>query len=120
MGLIEKYGSGIHRVLDRFREYGVADPVWDLVSGGINVSVSLERVGASPQNTPQNMGDDKTLSEKILVEISKNPKITQRQIAENLSVSFYTVKEYMGKLKENGLILRIGPDKGGRWQINER
>lgn len=121
MGLIEKYGSGIHRVLDGFREYGVADPVWEQVSGGINVSVSLERGDVSPQNTPQNtpqsVGDDKTLSEKILAEIIKDPKITQKQIAGNLSVSFYTVKEYVRKLKENGRIHRIGPDKGGRWEV---
>lgn len=39
MGLIEKYGSAIRRVLALFREAGLPDPQFREMSGGFNVTV---------------------------------------------------------------------------------
>jgi len=39
VGLIEKYGTGIRRILDAFRNYGLPDPRFDEFSGGFRVTV---------------------------------------------------------------------------------
>jgi len=38
-------------------------------------------------------------------------------LAGNLGISDRGVKKNISKLKSDGLIRRIGPDKGGYWEI---
>ena len=56
-------------------------------------------------------------SEKILEIIGANPEISARQIAEMLNLSPRGVEKQVDKLKQQGRLKRIGPDKGGCWAI---
>lgn len=47
----------------------------------------------------------------------KNPKVTQISIANQLKISEKTVKRNISKLKEKGIVERIGADKNGYWKI---
>ena len=38
MGLIERYGTGIRRVRNMFIEYGLNEPVYKIISGGMAVT----------------------------------------------------------------------------------
>jgi len=40
-------------------------------------------------------------------------------MARLLGVSFYTVKEYLTKLKKKGVIVRKGGTYGGYWEVIE-
>ena len=55
--------------------------------------------------------------ENILASISKNSTISTKELAAMCSLSERQVQRIMTKLKEQGVIRRIGPDKGGRWEI---
>ena len=55
--------------------------------------------------------------ENILASISKNSTISTKKLAAMCSLSERQVQRIMTKLKEQGVIRRIGPDKGGRWEI---
>ncbi len=57
--------------------------------------------------------------EKILNLIKKNPKITMREMAHNVGISEKGIEWQMKKLKDEGIIVRKGPRKGGRWEIKE-
>lgn len=46
-------------------------------------------------------------------------KISTTQLAENLKVTRRTVHRDLEKLKEKGLIERVGPDKGGYWKVKD-
>jgi len=39
-------------------------------------------------------------------------------LAEILGLSIKTVRTNIDKLKQNGKLIRIGPDKGGHWEVN--
>ncbi|MFA5887645.1 MAG: winged helix-turn-helix transcriptional regulator [Candidatus Nanoarchaeia archaeon] len=52
-------------------------------------------------------------------QIALDSGITRDKIAKNLSLSPETIKEYIEKLKKRGLLKRVGPDKGGYWEIIE-
>lgn len=54
---------------------------------------------------------------KILMLIGNNPKIAIPEIAKNISLSITAVENNIKKLKEKGIIQRIGPDKGGYWEV---
>ena len=49
--------------------------------------------------------------------IAKNSKVTSAKIAEALGLSTNTVSSRIRTLKEKNLIRRVGPDKGGHWEV---
>ncbi|HHW19606.1 MAG TPA: winged helix-turn-helix transcriptional regulator [Thermodesulfovibrio thiophilus] len=58
-------------------------------------------------------------SEKILYLISKNPYTTISEIANTLSITTRAVEKQIKKLQENNKLKRIGPAKGGHWEVVE-
>ena len=60
-----------------------------------------------------------SLSMQICELIRDNNDITLDKIADLLGRSRYAISRKMKRLKQDGIITRIGPDKGGRWEINE-
>ena len=83
----------------------------------------------SDQETTQNSGleneidEDKRIksnqksNQKILEAISKNPVITIKELQELSGLSESGVKKILRKLRAIGRIRRVGPDKGGHWEI---
>ena len=55
--------------------------------------------------------------EKILNAIKNNSKITQNKLMEVTSLTRRGVECNLAKLKEKGIIKRIGPAKGGYWEV---
>ena len=55
---------------------------------------------------------------KILDAIKGNPNITAPELAKILAISERKTKENIKKLKEKMLLKRIGPDKGGHWEVS--
>lgn len=47
-------------------------------------------------------------------------RATQKQIAEQIGKSERTVKSITVQLQQRGLLRRVGPDKGGHWEIIEK
>ncbi len=77
---------------------------------------NYEKENEITKNDPVNT--DLNITEKsILKIIMKNPKVTQISIANQLKISEKTVKRNVSKLKEKGIIERIGADKNGYWKI---
>ena len=56
-------------------------------------------------------------SEKILGLLKADPKLAARAIADALGISTRAVEKQIAKLREEGRIRRIGPDKGGHWEV---
>ena len=56
---------------------------------------------------------------KILYLLKDNPNITGAAIADRLGISRRAVTKQIAALKSKGLVKRIGPDKGGHWEVME-
>ena len=70
----------------------------------------------SVQNT-NNFGVNEKTSVQI-IEIMKNtPNITLQEIAEKLNRSKRAVEMQVKKLREQGIIKRVGADKNGHWEL---
>ena len=115
--MIEAWGSGIHRILAACNEEGFPTPIIEETMGG--VQITLWTPPEYPQNTPQKGNIEDSLSERILALLTANNRLSQQSIASQLGIGFDTVKEYMTKLKRTGKIQRIGPDRGGYWQVTD-
>ena len=77
------------------------------------MSSEQENAPQKTENAPQ-----KT-SQKIVSFISENPKITRHELALFLSISDDAVKQQIAKLEQKQIIRRVGPDKGGHWEVLE-
>jgi fic family protein len=40
-------------------------------------------------------------------------------LAEKIGISQKGVEKQISKLKKDGILRRIGPDKGGKWKVND-
>jgi ATP-dependent DNA helicase RecG len=64
--------------------------------------------------------DKKTVEEtveNILILFKDNPSITQKQLADKTGLSRRGIEWNLSRLKSDGRIKRIGPDKGGQWEV---
>ena len=55
--------------------------------------------------------------QKILSIMKSMPDITMSEIANATGLSIAGVKKNIRKLKDANLIRRVGPDKGGHWEV---
>ena len=53
----------------------------------------------------------------ILGMINCNAKVTSTQMAESLGINRSAVSKHLKKLQADGIIRRVGPDKGGHWEV---
>ena len=54
----------------------------------------------------------------LLMEMMRaDPKMTLAQTVENLGISRSAIQKHIARLKDAQLIRRIGPDKGGHWEV---
>ena len=125
MGLIEKYGSGIQRIINYFKEAKLPKPTFKNQSNGFVVTVFAKINNLDTQNVPRNvprnaqeMPQEKRL-QLIIQLIKKDTQISMLELSKKIGVTHKTIKRDIGKLKIQGVLKRIGPTKGGYWKITE-
>ena len=70
---------------------------------------------ATQKNLENNVVEN--VVENILKSILKVPSISTKELATMYSLSARQVQRIMTKMKDQGLIRRVGPDKGGHWEV---
>jgi len=56
--------------------------------------------------------------EKILRLLSAHNSMTTNQLATSIGISSKAVEKHISNLKKEGRLERIGPDKGGHWEVH--
>ncbi|MBD9029643.1 MAG: winged helix-turn-helix transcriptional regulator, partial [Butyrivibrio crossotus] len=54
---------------------------------------------------------------KIIELIQQNSQITRLELANTLKINESTIKRNINKLKNKGILKRIGANKNGHWEI---
>ena len=104
-----------------FGETVVKDPGTVVKDPGTVVK-DPETVVKNPETVvkQQNIGEDgATAGEKIIRLIIENPKITRHELAMATALSVRGVEYNLKVLKAANRIRRVGPDKGGHWEVCE-
>ena len=57
--------------------------------------------------------------DKILALIAANPSISTNELAEQIGITPKGIEWQIQQLKRAGQLKRVGPKKGGRWEITE-
>jgi len=77
--------------------------------------LGIEKVDSPPK--VDRKGGQKT-REVILSLIAENPRITSMQMEERLGINRSAISKHLKRMQEEGVVRRIGPDKGGHWEVN--
>ena len=83
--------------------------------GSDTVTPNIDTVSDVERGTENCYGD--TTGDPVIALIKKEPHITAAEITERLGLSIATVKRRIKKLKDGGIIERIGSDKTGYWRV---
>lgn len=133
MNLIEGWGTGIPRLFREMKEYGLAEP--EFIDMEIALRINLYRVGIdvktdaetdeetseeTDEETDGETSEEKNIKNKLLVELKRNPVITQRQLAKKIGLSYSGIRYVMRQLQDEGILKRVGSTKKGQWIIQER
>lgn len=104
-------GSGIKRALEEWPEIEFADDR----EGCLFTATVYRKVGES-SGIGSGKSSGKT-AEKILDLVKRQPKTTIPELASALKVTTRAVEKQIAKLKKSGRLRRVGPAKGGRWEV---
>ena len=142
MKIIEKWGTGIPRMIRECREYGLPEP--KLIDFDGDFRVNMYRVAADTENNITTQSPTQTTqsptqttqsstqtSDQALIRSSElteddkailrvlhhNPKLTQKEIALELNWTVDRVKYYLNKMKKKTMIKRIGSRHNGYWEL---
>ena len=63
--------------------------------------------------------NSQTTLEQVYILIKNNPSITRKQLVEATGKASSYIQRCINQLKETKRIQRVGPDKGGHWEIIE-
>lgn len=82
-----------------------------------DISSYLESIG---EDAPVEQPKKKVKTRDRIIELLReNPKHTTRTLAEEIGITPKGVERHLAILKSQGILHRIGPDKGGEWQVVE-
>ena len=104
-------------------------PKFEQVRGGMLATILRERFVAINNGTSQKSGQEmdsgtesgtENTKDKIIQLILSNPQITSRAIAKELDMALSGIAKHLHNLQATGRIRRVGPQKGGHWEVIEK
>jgi len=104
---MERYGRDVSGAIKHIKDYGLPEPETIEVSGGFEVCIFSKEFTT-----------EKT-REEIIRMIKENPKITTKELANKIGINDKGIEWNIKKLKGSGILKRIGPTKGGHWEIDD-
>jgi ATP-dependent DNA helicase RecG len=122
-GHIESWGRGIERIFEACKVHGSPKPKFKAESIGLWTVFGFgEEVVRTTQETREESREKTGVKtrEKILTSIMADPSITTASLARLLDITAKGVEWQMKRLKAEGMIERIGPDKGGHWVVKDK
>jgi ATP-dependent DNA helicase RecG len=128
---VERVGSGIRKMRKAMADAGLPQPQFD--PNGFFVAIFRrspefamkearpEISDRAAQKTAQDTAQ-KTAQitvQKIIALIERRPDVTRQELAKAIGITDSGVKYQLKRMQERKLIRRVGPDKGGHWEINK-
>ena len=88
----------------------------ELTEGGQNKAVRKRLPEKGCQKKVVRKGCQKTAT-RIVELLRDNPRLTQNGLALAIGISRQAIQKHLGNLKAAGRLRRVGPDKGGHWEV---
>lgn len=133
-GYIESWGRGIQEIRDICKENGNPSPEFKVDADAVFVTFyPLEKISKTNASDGQEKVHEKFTesadgsqkkftenvngSQKILELIKTNENLTTQDMADKRGISRRAVAKQIARMQEDGIIRRVGADKGGHWEV---
>ena len=115
----ESWGRGIEKICTLCKNYGIPEPEYTVHPGDIMLKFrTVARIENHTENHTENHRRLSRLQREILVKVQEDPSYTRSQLASMIdNASLGGVISALSRLQELGIIRRVGPDKGGHWEL---
>ena len=129
VGLTERYGSGIRRIADACRRHGGVRVEFENHETWFKVILSKVNCEKGTGESSQKKLGEK-LGEKLGGKLGENrrriirmmeqdPSVTTFDLAAGIGISQTAIENNITWLRLHGYIRRVGPKKGGHWEVVE-
>lgn len=88
--------------------------VGNVTENGIEIQKSGLNTKRWPKKWPKKWPEK---AQRIIDAIASNPKISIQQLEFKLDIGHTTIKKILKAMQDESLLRRVGPDKGGHWEI---
>ena len=95
------------------------DQVTDIIAGKRPRTLKARGESQGGKKKVVRKGGKKTV-DRLLELIRGNPKITFAEMVSAAGISRSAIQKHIKRLKDAQRLRRIGPDKGGRWEVIEK
>ena len=136
MGLVEAWGSGIKRILNAAKEYGLPEPKFQEFDNMFRVELfrnnsmtgSEKEAGESSEKVRRSTGEGSEIirgyelsdtQKKIINILLYDKQLSAAKIAEQLGMGSRSIEKNIKKLKEFGILIRHGSPKNGYWEVTD-
>lgn len=107
-------GSGIKRALEDWPDIDFSD---DRDGCLFTATVHRKELVGSAELAANSEKSSEKSSEKILGLLKVNPQLSAREIADLIGITQRAVEKQISRLRDENRIRRVGPDKGGHWEV---
>ena len=139
----ERSGMGLSQLYDNWDAAGYAKPQLtesfcpertmveiqiEVADARLNITESRQKVdrnvrgvsGRQTENSTVNTLELTETEERIVSILLQNQHVTQGNISDILGLTRTYVTKIMGELQARKIIRRVGPDKGGHWEVEAK
>ncbi|OGX14464.1 MAG: hypothetical protein A2351_00270 [Omnitrophica bacterium RIFOXYB12_FULL_50_7] len=123
MGKVERMGSGIRKMKNLMKKAGSKPPVFEAdtffrATFYRNPEYSLKKI---PAKVGEKGVENLSRQERLLCGLIRNDRnISKKEMMLRGKLTKKSVEYNLGKLKARDILKRVGPDKGGHWEILEK
>lgn len=111
--LVEQLGSGVPRILESYGK-----ECFRFMGNFIRMTFPVSKELIHQSRVVDRLVDGLVESQRKIVELIKaNPKISKKEMAENIEISTTAVDKHIRSLREKGILKRVGGDRSGHWEL---
>lgn len=114
-GYIDIWGQGIQNIIKALKENNLSLPVFEQNQSSFKIQFKREILF---DKVTDEVTDEVTDNQRIILEeLKKNKFLTTTELSQIVGISKRKIIDNTNKLKEKGLLKRIGKEKGGHWEV---
>lgn len=127
IGYADQLGSGVRNLFKYSKFYSGDDPkfmegdifriIVPLNERKTKETITQSATQSTQSATQSTQSDEIKPVQRIIEIIEQNPLLSQKQMAEKLSLNQNTLKYYIKKMREKGIIERVGSSRKGKWVV---
>ena len=116
---IETIGTGLTDLLKECKAKGLRKPLLEEVSGRFRIVIWRPKaaVNRGANTLKGSQKSSQKSSQKILSALKRDPNMSTTDLAELIGISRRAVAKHIAGFQAAGVLLRVGPDKGGHWEV---